>query len=94
MSASSHEDSPPEHTSHPRSKNAKVSPDLVRKRERNNVAARKYRQKRIDRITELEEQLAAMQKERDDLKVALARKDSENSTLRELIGGNGAEKSS
>lgn len=56
------------------------------KRERNNVAARKYRQKRIDRITELEGELDEVKQERDDLKLRLARQEAETAALRSMLG--------
>ncbi|KAI0203216.1 hypothetical protein F4808DRAFT_55669 [Astrocystis sublimbata] len=55
------------------------------KRQRNNVAARKYRQKRIDRITELEAELDDMKQERDDLKIRLARQEAETAALRTML---------
>ncbi|KAH8834918.1 hypothetical protein DL96DRAFT_1675134 [Flagelloscypha sp. PMI_526] len=55
------------------------------RRARNTVAARKYRQKRIDRIAELEAALAAVTKERDDLKLELSRKDAEVGILKEVL---------
>ena len=54
-----------------------VGDDRVEKRRRNNIAAAKYRQKKVDRIEELEGQLRAMTSERDDLKIALAKRDAE-----------------
>jgi hypothetical protein len=56
-----------------------------RKRERNTEAARRYRQRRQDRLEELEEALAAMQKERDDLRIKLARSEAETDILRGLM---------
>lgn len=55
------------------------------KRQRNNVAARKYRQKRIDRINELEAELDEVKQERDDLKLRLARQEAEASALRTML---------
>ncbi|KAI0972821.1 hypothetical protein F4678DRAFT_478095 [Xylaria arbuscula] len=55
------------------------------KRQRNNVAARKYRQKRIDRINELEAELDEMKQERDDLKIRLARQEAETAALRTML---------
>ncbi|KAI1434947.1 hypothetical protein GGR50DRAFT_356420 [Xylaria sp. CBS 124048] len=55
------------------------------KRQRNNVAARKYRQKRIDRINELESELDEVKQERDDLKLRLARQEAETAALRTLM---------
>ncbi|KAI1322112.1 hypothetical protein F5Y16DRAFT_387596 [Xylariaceae sp. FL0255] len=56
------------------------------KRQRNNVAARKYRQKRIDRITELEAELAEVKQDRDDLRLRLARQEAETAALRAMLG--------
>lgn len=55
------------------------------KRQRNTLAARKYRQKRLDRISELEEALAAMTSERDDMRLQLARREAEVDALREML---------
>ncbi|KAI0407959.1 hypothetical protein F4802DRAFT_495115 [Xylaria palmicola] len=55
------------------------------KRQRNNVAARKYRQKRIDRISELESELEEMKQDRDDLKIRLARQEAETAALRTML---------
>ena len=56
-----------------------------RKRERNTEAARRYRQRRQDRLEELEDALAAMQKERDELRIKLARSEAETDILRGLM---------
>ena len=73
----------------PPRKQARHSPapdsDVILKRQRNTIAARKYRQKRLDRITELETALKAMTRERDDLKIQLARQEAETSALKELM---------
>ncbi|CEJ82973.1 Putative GAF domain nucleotide-binding protein [[Torrubiella] hemipterigena] len=55
------------------------------KRQRNTIAARKYRQKRLDRISDLEKDLGDMTKERDDLKLQLARREAEVEALREML---------
>lgn len=60
-------------------------PDTVLKRQRNTIAARKYRQKRLDRVTELEEALDRMTRERDDLKLRLARQEAETAALKEMM---------
>ena len=62
-----------------------ADPDVLLKRQRNTIAARKYRQKRLDRIAELELALKEMTSERDDLKLKLARQEAETSALRELM---------
>ncbi|KAL8403295.1 hypothetical protein RB594_008519 [Gaeumannomyces avenae] len=58
---------------------------LADKRRRNNAAAAKYRQKKLDRISELEEVVADVSKERDELKLQLARRDEEIRILREML---------
>lgn len=60
-------------------------PDVVLKRQRNTIAARKYRQKRLDRIKELEDALEAMTQERDELRLNLARQEAETAALREMM---------
>jgi len=59
--------------------------DKLLRRNRNTLAARKYRQKRTDRIAELEEALAVMAKERDALRLNLSRKDAEVGILKEML---------
>lgn len=68
----------------------------MRKRERNTAAARRYRQKRLDRIKELEDELAKVTADRDELKLKLARQEAETATLRDLLvmaTGRGAQRS-
>lgn len=62
-----------------------VDPITANKRQRNNEAARKYRQKRIDRISELEAQLSEVTQERDDLRIRLARQEAEAAALRSML---------
>jgi hypothetical protein len=69
----------------PTNQGSTVPATLAEKRHRNNVAARKYRQKRIDRIEELELALAKMTRERDELKVQLAKRDGEVDLLKEMF---------
>ena len=61
-------------------------PSKIRKRQRNTEAARRYRQRKLDRVSELEEALDAMAKERDNLKLKLAKAEAEAGVLRGLIG--------
>ncbi|CAK7208779.1 hypothetical protein SBRCBS47491_000211 [Sporothrix bragantina] len=60
-------------------------PDLLLKRQRNSLAARKYRQKKIDRISELEAEVGQLQGERDALRIQLARQEAETAALREML---------
>lgn len=74
----------------PSSQKRKASPEedestIAIKRQRNTAAARKYRQKRLDRVTELENALKAMTGDRDDLRLRLARKEAEVDALREML---------
>lgn len=55
------------------------------KRHRNTMAARKYRQKRLDRISDLEKDLGDMTKQRDELKLQLARREAEVEALRDML---------
>lgn len=55
------------------------------KRQRNTMAARKYRQKRLDRISDLETALGQVTNERDELKLQLARREAEVEALREML---------
>lgn len=58
---------------------------VVIKRQRNTMAARKYRQKRLDRISDLERSLSDMTDQRDALKLQLARREAEVEALREML---------
>jgi len=49
------------------------------------MAARRYRQRRLDRLADLERQLAEVTSERDDLRVKLARREAEVGALREVL---------
>ncbi|KAK0612477.1 hypothetical protein B0T17DRAFT_466869, partial [Bombardia bombarda] len=55
------------------------------KRQRNNVAAKKYRQKKMDRIEELEHEVKEVKEERDELRIRLARQEAETAALREML---------
>lgn len=59
--------------------------DRVTKRQRNTEAARRYRQRKMDRVTELEDALEEIRKERDELKLKLARSEAEADVLRGMV---------
>lgn len=59
------------------------------RRQRNTAAARKYRQRRLDRIEELEQALQQTQTERDELKVQVARWKGKAEALQALMAGSG-----
>ncbi|KAK3713058.1 hypothetical protein LTR37_008743 [Vermiconidia calcicola] len=68
-----------------RSSSSPTNDDRAHKRQRNTEAARRYRQRKFDRVTELEEALASMTKERDDLRLKLARSEAEADVLRGMV---------
>ena len=61
--------------------------DILVKRHRNNIAAKKYRQKKVDRIKELEDEVDHVKRERDELRIKLARQEAETAALREMLAG-------
>lgn len=66
----------------------------VKKRTLNTLAARRYRQKRVDQMSGLESALKETEGERDELKLKVARLEAEVEVLRRLVGsGNGNGKS-
>lgn len=72
-------------TTHKRPRDLSASPppaSIIDKRKRNSLAARKCRQKKLDRIEALEQALAAMTAERDELRVRMARMEGEMEGLK------------
>jgi cell division protein FtsB len=57
----------------------------IEKRKLNTLAARRYRQKRLDLISSLEAELKNTQLERDALKCRVARLEGETEMLKELL---------
>ncbi|KAK2021950.1 hypothetical protein LX32DRAFT_603747 [Colletotrichum zoysiae] len=81
---------PPSHRSSPNSDGresevATPHADKILRRQRNTIAARKYRQKKVDRIDELESLLKEMTRERDDLRIRLARQEAETEALKRIM---------
>jgi beta-glucosidase len=77
---------PPAASSHRKRARDEAEDDVQKeKRRRNNIAAAKCRQKKLDRIAELEEQLAEVKSERDALRLLLAQRDEEIRVRRELV---------
>ncbi|MCJ1394009.1 hypothetical protein MMC18_006886 [Xylographa bjoerkii] len=62
-----------------------ASRSRVEKRKANTLAARRYRQKHLDKLAELESALKATQLERDGLKVQVAKLRGENQALKGLV---------
>jgi hypothetical protein len=81
--------SPPKSTSS-NPKESSSDPTVAIKRQRNTLAARKYRQKRIDRITELEGTVEQLRSERDELRIKLARQEAETAALKEMMRAKGS----
>jgi hypothetical protein len=75
-------------TSTPSSSSRPEETERVNKRQRNTEAARRYRQRKLDRVSELEEALAEMTRERDELKLKLARSEAEADVLRGMVRKN------
>jgi hypothetical protein len=81
--ASMSKSSPEEASSKPESSSSSLS--RVEKRKANTLAARRYRQKRLDKVAELEAALKATQLERDALKVKVAKLEGETEVLKDLV---------
>ncbi|EJP62638.1 b-ZIP transcription factor IDI-4 [Beauveria bassiana ARSEF 2860] len=62
-----------------------ADPEVLLKRQRNKVAAQKYRQKKLDRITELEVEVSGLKRERDELRIKLAKQEAETAALRDML---------
>jgi hypothetical protein len=69
----------------PQTPDTKVDVDKILRRQRNTNAARKYRQKKFDRITELESQLKRALADLDECKLKLARQEAENAAIKEIL---------
>ncbi|OTA24660.1 hypothetical protein BTJ68_13354 [Hortaea werneckii EXF-2000] len=78
-------DTSPKKSTSPDSSMTTSATERNRKRQRNTEAARRYRQRKVDRTTELEEALAAVSKERDELRLKLARSEAEAEVLRRMV---------
>ncbi|KAI7263973.1 hypothetical protein KC345_g8978 [Hortaea werneckii] len=78
-------DNSPKKSTSPDSSTTTSTTERNRKRQRNTEAARRYRQRKVDRTTELEEALAAVSKERDELRLKLARSEAEAEVLRRMV---------
>jgi len=83
--APNHADNSSKKSTSPDSSTTTSATERNRKRQRNTEAARRYRQRKVDRTTELEEALAAVSKERDELRLKLARSEAEAEVLRRMV---------
>ncbi|KAL5119446.1 hypothetical protein ACEQ8H_002716 [Pleosporales sp. CAS-2024a] len=82
--------SSPEHSTSSRLASSKTSPlapeaARIEKRKANTMAARRYRQKRVDQMSTLEAELKHVKVERDDFKVRCAKLEGEVAALRALL---------
>lgn len=69
----------------PTSSSSSIVTSRIEKRIKNTQAARRYRQRRVDQVNDLELALKEMQKERDELKVRVARLEGEAEVMRQLL---------
>ncbi|TVY30132.1 hypothetical protein LHYA1_G001090 [Lachnellula hyalina] len=76
--------SPDSHSNSNSSKTGNPS-SRIEKRTRNTIAARRYRQKRVDQVSSLESALKQSEDEKDALKVRVARLEGELEALRGLV---------
>lgn len=58
---------------------------IIEKRRRNTMAARRFRQRKQDHVSDLQSQLSKVTKERDDLKLQVAKWEGEVMALRKLL---------
>ena len=84
VSAGSRSKSSPEGVSS-KAGSSSVSSSRVEKRKANTLAARRYRQNRLDKVANLESALKATQLERDALKVQVAKLQGETQVLKDLV---------
>lgn len=64
----------------------KEPPSKVSKRQLNTLAARRYRQRKLDRVNELEAELEAVKRERDELRMRVSKLEGETEALRGMVG--------
>ncbi|KAF7854578.1 hypothetical protein EAF04_010387 [Stromatinia cepivora] len=66
-------------------KSSSTTMSRVEKRKLNTLAARRYRQKRVDQMSSLEAALKEVERERDTLKVRVAKLEGETEILKSLL---------
>jgi hypothetical protein len=86
VSAGSTSKSSPEDIS-PKPGSSSTSSSRVEKRKANTLAARRYRQNRLDKVAELESALKVTELERDALKMQVAKLEGETQVLKDLVRG-------
>ncbi|KAI9669855.1 MAG: hypothetical protein M1817_004596 [Caeruleum heppii] len=71
----------------PRPGSSSASRSRAERRGANTLAARRYRQNRLNKVAELESALKATQVERDALKVQVAKLEGETRVLKDIVNG-------
>lgn len=71
-------------TSSTRSKTS-AKPSHIEKRQSNTLAARRYRQRRVDQMKNLEAELEKVKRERDELRIRVSKLEGETEALRGLF---------
>ncbi|KAI9926061.1 hypothetical protein MW887_004520 [Aspergillus wentii] len=79
-SSASSRDASPKDSSSSSSSSYRVS-----KRQMNTMAARRYRQRKVDRMSELEAELESVKRERDELRMRVSKLEGETEALRGLV---------
>lgn len=74
-------------TSSPSNRDTTSNTSRVEKRKQNTLAARRYRQKRVDQMKQLEDALRKTELERDALKMRVARLEGETESLKQMLQG-------
>ncbi|EYE97769.1 bZIP transcription factor JlbA/IDI-4 [Aspergillus ruber CBS 135680] len=67
------------------STSSKPKPSRIEKRESNTLAARRYRQRRVDQVKNLEAELEKTKQERDELRIRVSKLEGETEALRSLV---------
>lgn len=67
------------------STSSKPKPSRIEKRESNTLAARRYRQRRVDQMKNLEMELEKIKRERDELRIRVSKLEGETEALRSLV---------
>ncbi|KAK9430379.1 hypothetical protein V1505DRAFT_386062 [Lipomyces doorenjongii] len=65
---------------------SKDTPARVVKRQLNTLAARRYRQRRLDQMKDLEDELRDVRRERDELRIRVSKLEGETEVLKSLLG--------
>ncbi|KAK9323511.1 hypothetical protein V1517DRAFT_306972 [Lipomyces orientalis] len=78
--------SSPNSSTPPLNETSKDTPARVVKRQLNTLAARRYRQRRLDQVNDLEAELRNVRCERDELRIRVSKLEGENEVLKSLLG--------